>query len=207
LPEVRGPPWIADDPGSEESAPPATSELIGLIRLECQRGSLGIVQITSGHEDGYVYFRDGQVVHAATERQTGEAALREMLGWPDVACDVCTGVWPERESITLPWQRLLETTPASPAREEPFGRVVFSPDGRVVEGDPDSDLPVSAAHAFRLASAIGDLLALDRFSALEISSDRRNVLIGWASDGKNVLAARGAPRADELETVRKEIEP
>jgi hypothetical protein len=236
---------MTDGSGSEGRPPPARSHpslfdarlrdatLFDLIQFECQRGSLGIVQVSSRGQDGFVFFRDGQVVHATTDRQTGEAALREMLDWQDGAYEACTGVWPDRESISTPWQQLLleiaqasderraaaagtsaaETTAVDPPPSRPtettpgpFEWVMFSPDGRVVDGELDSDLPESAAYAVQLASAIGELLALDSFSVLEVISDHGHVLVGRTAEGQNVLAARAA-RARDLEAVRKRIEP
>ena len=83
------------------------ASLFDLVQFECLQRSRRIVRVSSRGVIGYVFFRDGDVVHAATGRHVGESALREMLGWQDGVVETWSGVWPERETITVPWQRLL----------------------------------------------------------------------------------------------------
>jgi hypothetical protein len=83
------------------------ASLWDLIQFECMRRSRRIVRVSSRGLLGFVFFRDGDVVHATTGRQTGEAALGEMLNWQDGVFETWTGSWPDRETISIPWQRML----------------------------------------------------------------------------------------------------
>jgi hypothetical protein len=83
------------------------ASLWDLIQFECMRRSRRIVRVSSRGLLGFVFFRDGDVVHATTGRQTGEAALGEMLNWQDGVFETWTGSWPDRETINTPWQRVL----------------------------------------------------------------------------------------------------
>src|SRR4051794_25339991 len=108
-------------PGASKAPPNANAPMAGtgfaarlqdaslwdLIQFECMRRSRRIVRVTSRGLLGYVFFRDGDVVHATTGRQTGEAALGEMLSWQDGVFETWTGSWPDRETINTPWQRVL----------------------------------------------------------------------------------------------------
>lgn len=83
------------------------ASLWDLIQFECMRRSRRIVRVSSRGLLGFVFFRDGDVVHATTGRQTGEAALGEMLNWQEGVFETWTGSWPDRETISTPWQRVL----------------------------------------------------------------------------------------------------
>jgi hypothetical protein len=96
------------------------ASLWDLIQFECMRRSRRIVRVSSRGLLGYVFFRDGDVVHATTGRQTGEAALGEMLSWQDGVFETWSGSWPDRETINTPWQRvLLEVAQAKDEQRSP----------------------------------------------------------------------------------------
>jgi hypothetical protein len=109
-----------------------------LIQFECLQRSRRIVRVSNRDLLGFVFFRDGDVVHATTGHLTGEVALAEMLGWEDGAFETWTGAWPDRETITAPSQQvLLELAQATdegrsprvtslPGRDEDAGRGVLS---------------------------------------------------------------------------------
>ena len=79
-----------------------------LVQFEClRRRPERALRVTSQGQVGFMYFRDGNVVHASTLRATGEPAMREMLLWTTGSVEPWPARWPERESITAPWQSLL----------------------------------------------------------------------------------------------------
>jgi hypothetical protein len=78
-----------------------------LVQLECLGRSNRAIRVTSTRGAGILYFHNGQIVHAATSRKTGEAAAAEILGWSQGVFEACEGSWPEQPSIQLPWQELL----------------------------------------------------------------------------------------------------
>jgi hypothetical protein len=203
------------------------ASLWDLIQFECMRRSRRIVRVTSRGLLGYVFFRDGDVVHATTGRQTGEAALGEMLSWQDGVFETWTGSWPDRETINTPWQRvLLEVAQAKdearapkvlsfPSREPlgpkavetrlpgPVQSVVLSPTGKVIKGHTNSDLPEAAAYAVELADLVGEFLGLDGLRAMEAEFDSAHYFVGRSSDG-NVVAAK-AEHAEDLDPLKKEL--
>jgi hypothetical protein len=204
------------------------ASLWDLIQFECMRRSRRIVRVSSRGLLGYVFFRDGDVVHATTGRQNGEAALGEMLGWQDGVFETWTGSWPDRETINTPWQRvLLEVAQAkdearapkvlsfpgreplgpkaveSPPPPRPVQSVVLSPTGKVIKGHGPGDLPEAAAYAVELADLVGEFLGLDGLRSLEAEFDTAHYFVGRAADG-NVVAAK-AERADDLDPLKKEL--
>jgi uncharacterized protein DUF4388 len=114
------------------------ASLWDLIQFECMRRSRRIVRVTSRGLLGYVFFRDGDVVHATTGRQNGEAALGEMLSWQDGVFETWTGTWPDRETINTPWQRvLLEVAQAKDEARAP--KVLSFPPREAAKGPKDVD--------------------------------------------------------------------
>jgi hypothetical protein len=225
--------------GSGFAARLQDASLWDLIQFECMRRSRRIVRVTSRGLLGFVFFRDGDVVHATTGRQTGEAALGEMLNWQEGGFETWTGSWPDRETINTPWQRvLLEVAQAKdearapkllsfPSRERegtkgfepavravpparpaaPIESVTLSPTGKLLRGTPSSDLPEAAAYAIELADLVGEYLGLDALRSMEVDFDSAHYFVGRAADGSgNVVAARGS-RAEDLESVKKDVTP
>lgn len=209
------------------------ASLWDLIQFECMRRSRRIVRVSSRGLLGYVFFRDGDVVHATTGRQNGEAALGEMLSWPDGVFETWTGSWPDRETINSPWQRvLLEVAQAkdearapkvlsfpqrenkgptavpnaapTPPRAGPIESITLSPEGRVVGGSPGSDLPEAAAYAIELADLVGEFLGLDGLRTMEVEFKTAHFFVGRTADG-NVRAAK-AERPEDFEQLKRELE-
>jgi hypothetical protein len=220
--------------GSGFAARLQDASLWDLIQFECMRRSRRIVRVSSRGLLGYVFFRDGDVVHATTGRQNGEAALGEMLNWQDGVFETWTGTWPDRETINTPWQRvLLEVAQAKdehrapklhsiPSREtkpvkeadvvsiqppqtaaQPLVSVILSPEGKVLRGTPNTDLPEAAAYAVGLADLLGECLGLDEMRSMEAEFETAHYLVGRAADG-NIVAAR-ATQAGDLEPLKKEL--
>jgi hypothetical protein len=100
-----GPP--AETEASGFSARLQGATLFDLIQFECMKRSRRIVRLRDGMRSGFLYFRDGNVVHAVDGMLTGEPAFRSLLRWPRGAFETWDGAWPARESITAPSQTVL----------------------------------------------------------------------------------------------------
>jgi hypothetical protein len=197
------------------------ASLWDLLQFECLRRATRVVRVSSRGQVAFVFFRDGNVVHAATGRLAGEPAVRAILEWQDGVFETWGGPWPEKETIEKPWQRLLlevaqardeagaPNVLAFPQREttapraSPLHVATLTPDGKVLRGDESSELPAAAAYAIELADLIGESMGLDGFSRLEASFEDVHYLVARAANG-NVVAARAA-RLEELEAARPEL--
>jgi hypothetical protein len=84
-----------------------SSSLADLVQLQCLSGSTSVARVSSGDDIGYLYFRDGRVVHAMSPSNIGEEAAMEMLSWSFGAFEVCNAGWPEKESLHGTFQGLL----------------------------------------------------------------------------------------------------
>jgi len=115
--------------------------LFDLVQMECLARSRRIVRVVSSGRVGYLYFRDGDIVHAGTKTLTGERAVLEILAWSDGVFEPCHIAWPERTTVTSPWQRLLLL--AAKAKDEQGGaKLVRLPSRRsgadASEAEPDT---------------------------------------------------------------------
>jgi hypothetical protein len=82
-------------------------QLLDLIHVECLQGSSKIVRVANQDRQGFLFFRQGNIVHATQAGRVGEAAVRVILRWDRGSFEVWDAPWPKDESITLPWQKVL----------------------------------------------------------------------------------------------------
>ncbi|HEX4335733.1 MAG TPA: DUF4388 domain-containing protein [Polyangiaceae bacterium] len=103
--------------------------LFDLVQLECLARSRRIVRVASAGRVGYLYFNEGEIVHAGTRNLVGERAALEIMGWNDGVFEVCNIAWPERTTITMRWQQLLLL--AAKAKDDASGKLVHLPNRRM----------------------------------------------------------------------------
>lgn len=105
----------ASDGGITE--PPPTSRgfaaridgasIADLVQLECMRGMTRAVRVSSGGRSGYLYFDEGQVVHAQLDHLRGEPAAIEVLSWVSGTFEPSERYWVDAPTIRTSWQGLL----------------------------------------------------------------------------------------------------
>ncbi len=78
-----------------------------LIQMECLGMTTRAVRVDRAGQSGRIFFAGGQVVHAEIGDLRGEAALTELIAWPDGSFSIEEGVRPYEETITRQWQSLL----------------------------------------------------------------------------------------------------
>ncbi len=81
--------------------------LADLVQLECLNRMSGAFRITSGNAVGYLFFRQGEVIHAVTDQESGESAALTIMGWRDGTFEACKLELPEKPTVTTHWQHLL----------------------------------------------------------------------------------------------------
>jgi hypothetical protein len=83
------------------------ASLPDLVQLECLARTEAVFRVTSKNEVGYLFFREGQVVHAVSGEASGQRAAVEILGWDEGTFEPCNVAWPDERTIHLSWQNLL----------------------------------------------------------------------------------------------------
>ncbi len=125
--------------------------LFDLVQLECLARSRRIVRVASAGRVGYLYFSDGEIVHAGTKNLVGERAALEIMGWNDGVFEVCNIAWPERTTISMRWQQILLA--AAKAKDDASGKLVHLPNRRLPSsplhslGDDAETMPPEAERA------------------------------------------------------------
>jgi hypothetical protein len=83
------------------------ANLPDLVQMECLSRSHRAIRVTTVGNIGYLFFAEGQVIHACTLELDGEAAAREILLWSQGTFEPCERPWPAKPSIAKSWQALL----------------------------------------------------------------------------------------------------
>ena len=135
-------PVKVESPAAANAAPQSSGfrarleglSLFDLVQLECLARSRRIVRVASAGRVGYLYFSDGEIVHAGTRNLVGERAALEIMGWNDGVFEVCNIAWPERTTISMRWQQILLA--AAKARDDASGKLVHLPNRRLPSSPP-----------------------------------------------------------------------
>jgi predicted regulator of Ras-like GTPase activity (Roadblock/LC7/MglB family) len=78
-----------------------------LIQHNCQDRKTAQLQIRHEGHAAILFFKNGNVVHAALDGQAGEEVIYQILNWEDGSFNLVTGVEPPAITITVGWSALL----------------------------------------------------------------------------------------------------
>jgi hypothetical protein len=81
--------------------------LADLVQLQCLSQARGAICVRSEGRVGHLFFNQGQIVHALVGDVTGELAAYQILSWNKGTFAYSSVAWPERNTVTSTWQRLL----------------------------------------------------------------------------------------------------
>jgi Domain of unknown function (DUF4388) len=214
----------------QESTPPSSNgfsaaihgaALADLIQLECMRGLTRSVSVRNEKKLAFLYFDQGQLVHAEYENLRGEEAALHILSWAEGAVEPADQFWIHPPTIETSWQGLLmmaaqrqdEAKRTDGEKEAPLSErtlrnssqvnrptpppqiarsVRLDRDGSIIESQGElDDFPDAAAYAVRLAELIGEGLGLENFEAMECTSPGHTMLAYL--DGDSIVALEGTP--------------
>lgn len=82
-------------------------QLSDLIQLNCLGRLTIALKVKHGNEEGTIYFKDGNIVHAEKNGLEGEEAFYHIMGWKSGEFSVIRDVKIPGESISTGWQSLL----------------------------------------------------------------------------------------------------
>jgi hypothetical protein len=152
--------------------------LLDILKLLSLGGQTGRLDLLDGANSGEIYLRDGNLVHAETSTQMGEAALYMLMGWlqgdfrfvPDVAAS-------EDSVTTATEQLLLEGARQVEEWEDikkviPSTKVIFklSPTGSasVVSLQPDEWQVLAQVNGARSVAEIAEALDRNEFTVAKV---------------------------------------
>lgn len=106
--------------------------LVDIIQLECLTQSSAVVKIASGRSIGYIWFRDGNIIDAATATKKAEEAFKEILSWKVGSFDLMPpDPTRERTIATSTQGLLLDTAQALDEARSEDEAAPAGPDGRL----------------------------------------------------------------------------
>lgn len=81
--------------------------LADLVQLQCLSQARTAISVRADGRVGHLFFNQGQIVHAVSGDLTGETAAYQILSWTTGTFAYSSLPWPERNTVTSSWQRLL----------------------------------------------------------------------------------------------------
>lgn len=78
-----------------------------LVQMACLSRTEGAFRVISQGRIGYLFFRDGQVVHAMLDDLAGLPAALELLSWDAGTFEPSNMSWPDRATIEVGFQNLI----------------------------------------------------------------------------------------------------
>jgi len=81
--------------------------LANIIQINCIERNVAKVTVTSLDRDGFIFFADGQIVHAEFNPYIGERAVHEMLALTDGQFKVEASIQAPANTITHPWNSVV----------------------------------------------------------------------------------------------------
>jgi uncharacterized protein DUF4388 len=81
--------------------------LADLVQLQCLSQARSAICVRSDGRVAHLFFNQGQIVHAVLGDVTGELAAYQILGWTTGSFAYSNLAWPERNTVSSSWQRLL----------------------------------------------------------------------------------------------------
>jgi len=85
-----------------------------IIRYNCQHKLNGFLNVSNGKENGVIYFRSGEVIHARVGEREGESAFLDVLNWNRFEYDTVLTDVPMKTTINSNWKTLLNRYDSEP---------------------------------------------------------------------------------------------
>lgn len=86
---------------------PDLFHVVDILQMCCLNRSNGAVQMVHGDQSGFIYLRDGQIVHAETASATGTDAVLQVVAWGSVEFAYDRTIQAPAETITDSWDAVL----------------------------------------------------------------------------------------------------
>jgi CheY-like chemotaxis protein/predicted regulator of Ras-like GTPase activity (Roadblock/LC7/MglB family) len=81
--------------------------LASIVQINCEERNQAQLVLNHLGQDGTIFFKDGEMVHAESGGLTGEDAIYSMLGWESGSFQLKMGLEPNQRTINKPWSGVL----------------------------------------------------------------------------------------------------
>lgn len=133
--------------------------LLAAVRLARVTAKTAVMCVEVTGNVGYLFFLDGEIVHASTLELEGEPAATEILAWQGARLAWCERRWPKQRTVLRDWTELLE---AAEAEQTPVSAVTVVLTPRAATAPPPPAPARAAPAAVSLPSSLGLRQALGR---------------------------------------------
>jgi len=173
-------------------------KLHSLIQLNCMERNTAKLTIENSGKYGFVYFDNGQVVHAEFEPEVGEKAVYQLLALYSGNFKVESGIRPPAKTINKNWNNLLldglhQLDNGEEGNERQFDHlferlftvkgmqkvVILDADGNVVANSSDNQEEKNYLFMFSLLEAekIGEILGREIPPFMSISASSQKYIL------------------------------
>ncbi len=172
-------------------------KLANIIQINCIERNVAKVTVSSLEKVGYIYFSNGQIVHAEFHPYIGERAVQEMLGLTDGQFKAESDVEAPAHTISRPWNsvvleglRLIDEKhlQATPIPKQLFAYLsdqkgvknvyVLDYHGKVIEGrSSDKRLPLTVSFIWYKFKKSLTLFYADSFNYIYVRYSNRYLFI------------------------------
>jgi hypothetical protein len=141
----------------------AQLSLVDLLKMLAAGGQSGMLELTSGLDQGEIYLVKGEIVHAQCDMQIGDTAFGRLISWPNGQFRFEGQVPPPARSLEKPLDQLLAEAARAASEREAVRRVVPNMDvvPRLARKAPAPTVTIEAADWVVLAMVNGAASAAD----------------------------------------------
>jgi CheY-like chemotaxis protein/predicted regulator of Ras-like GTPase activity (Roadblock/LC7/MglB family) len=146
--------------------------LASIIQINCEERNQAQLILNFQGEEGQIYFKDGELIHAESQNQTGEEAVYELLSWEDGSFRLRMGAKPSNRTIHKAWSGLLlegmrrideSTADWSPERDlEPEDQIQDTKEGQIQARIVKAVSSISEVKSALLFSPKGTVIAQEK---------------------------------------------
>jgi hypothetical protein len=91
---------------------PLPTEISAAVRQAVMASVSSVMRIEVTGDVGYLFFLEGELVHAATLELEGEPAVAAILAWGEGEPAWCERRWPKQRTVHRSWNELAAVSPA-----------------------------------------------------------------------------------------------
>ena len=104
-----------------QKLPALSSEIVLSVRRATVASVSAVMRVEVTGDVGYLFFLEGDIVHAATMDLEGEAAVTTIFGWSEGQLAWCERRWPRERSVFRSWSQLADSAAptTTPPDDEP----------------------------------------------------------------------------------------
>jgi hypothetical protein len=134
--------------GRQQALP---TEISAAVRQAVMAGVSSVMRIEVTGDVGYLFFLEGELVHASTLEHEGERAVTAILAWGNGEPAWCERRWPKDRTVLRSWNELATLSPAPVAArsEDDLPTLPITPVEPVQAAEPQPEVHFPSSFGLR----------------------------------------------------------